>query len=124
MNITLFKKKTARSISFKHFFDKNTKDSSVKKTSLITLDTVIDPLSDQELLDTIKSAKEELDFALEKFEFAVDSDIIDGCIYKIKSCTEYYQHLLKIAKQRGISCSYIPYVLKENQKGGLRKILS
>ncbi|HBN86265.1 MAG TPA: hypothetical protein DDZ89_20775 [Clostridiales bacterium] len=111
MRITLFKKKTIRSISLKHFFN----EKKVQPNN-ITVDDESKKFSNQELLDAIKIAKDDLDLAMEHFHYAMTPEIIDGCIYKIKACMEYYQYLLKLAKKQDLTTSYIPYQLKKSSK--------
>lgn len=115
MSAAIFRKKTIRSVSLKHFFKKNEPNQPVLDyKTLVEADSP--QLTDQELLDAIKTAKEELDSAMESFDYAVTPEIIDGCIYKIKSCTEYYQYLIKLAKLNDLTTSYIPYRLKKGLK--------
>lgn len=112
MRITPFKKTTIRSISLKHFFKKNCESP----LPVIEYDDEAAKYSNQDLLDAIKIAKDELDLSMEQFHYAMTPEIIDSCIYKIKACTEYYQYLLKLAKKKDLTTTYIPYQLKKNVK--------
>lgn len=113
MRFTLFKKSSIRSISLNHFFKKNSVDYVPTQTQY---EDDSERFSNQELLDAIKKAKDELDLATDHFQYAITPQIIDGCIYKIRACTEYYQYLLKIAKQKNLTTTYIPYQLKKRHK--------
>ena len=117
MYISWLKKKTI-SISLKHFFKKK---SCEKKPESLPKDTS-EYMQDIELMEAINQAKLELDIANEKFEYATTPEIIDSHIYKLKGCTEYYQYLIKLAKQRGIMGSITPQSIKEkNKKKGGQK---
>ena len=119
MRIVLFKKQTIRSISLKHFFKKH---ESVQPLLLTVDDDESRRFSDPELLEAVKIAKDELDLALENFNYAVTPEIIDGCIYKIKACMEYYRYLLKIARKRDLTTTYIPYQLKKRCEKEVRVV--
>ncbi|HOQ36781.1 MAG TPA: YaaL family protein [Acetivibrio sp.] len=57
----------------------------------------------ENLIESINDAKKEWLSARNNFDHAVDSDIIDYYIYKIKAYQIRYEYLLKKAKEKGIS---------------------
>lgn len=57
----------------------------------------------QNLIESIRDAKKEWISANYNFEQAVDSEIIDYYIYKIKAYQVRYEYLLKKAKEKGIT---------------------
>ncbi|NLP14349.1 MAG: YaaL family protein [Clostridium sp.] len=57
----------------------------------------------EDLIESINDAKKEWLSAKNNFEHAVESDIIDYYIYQIKAYQTRYEHLLKKAKEKGIS---------------------
>jgi len=57
----------------------------------------------EDLIESINDAKKEWLSARNNFEQAVESEIIDYYIYKIKAYQIRYEYLLKKAKEKGIS---------------------
>lgn len=57
----------------------------------------------EDLIENINDAKKEWLSARNNFEQAVESEIIDYYIYKIKAYQIRYEYLLKKAKEKGIS---------------------
>jgi hypothetical protein len=53
------------------------------------------------LLSEIKKAKLELDAAYSCFEYVIDPDLIDSCIYQMNAIQNRYKYLLKQAKAAG-----------------------
>jgi len=53
----------------------------------------------QSIWNEMLEAKEELDIAVANFNQAVDVDVIDYWIYRIKSAQTKYDHLRKEARQ-------------------------
>jgi hypothetical protein len=51
------------------------------------------------ICEEIKSVKSEIEVAISNFNNALDSDMLDVYIYKIKSAQARYQSLLKSAKK-------------------------
>lgn len=56
----------------------------------------------QELLESIRNAKNELLAASINFEYAREKDMVDYYTYKIKACQVQYDYLIKKAKEKGI----------------------
>ncbi|TYQ14795.1 UNVERIFIED_CONTAM: uncharacterized protein DUF2508 [Acetivibrio alkalicellulosi] len=62
---------------------------------------------EENLIECIKSARNDWIKASSEFEYAVDSDIVDYYTYKIKAYEVRYQYLIKLAKRKGITLEYI-----------------
>lgn len=56
----------------------------------------------EDLIESIRDARKEWISENVNFEYAIEKDIIDYYTYRIKATQLKYEHLLKIAKKRGI----------------------
>ncbi|HHW00926.1 MAG TPA: YaaL family protein [Clostridiaceae bacterium] len=61
----------------------------------------------KELLDSIRSARDEWMRANNNFEYADEQGLIDYYIYVIKACETKYEHYLKKAKEKGLKVDTI-----------------
>ena len=52
-------------------------------------------------LNDLKRRIEEVDM---RFDLQVDEDLIEACIYEKNSLLARYRHLLKYARERGLTC--------------------
>jgi hypothetical protein len=55
------------------------------------------------LIKEINKTKLALEAAYSQFEYVVDPDLIDSCIYELNAIQNRYKYLLKQAKASGIS---------------------
>ncbi len=55
-----------------------------------------------ELLNSLRDAKQEWISSSTNFEYASESDLVDYYSYKMKACQVRYNYLLKQAKEKGI----------------------
>ncbi len=53
------------------------------------------------LIKEINKTKHALDAAYSQFEYVVDPDLIDSCIYELNAIQNRYKYLLKQAKASG-----------------------
>ncbi|NLL72787.1 MAG: YaaL family protein [Clostridiales bacterium] len=58
---------------------------------------------DNLLIKEIKETKIALEAAYSQFEYVVDPDLIDSCIYELNAIQNRYKYLLKQAKASDIS---------------------
>ena len=66
-------------------------------------DVIHKELSEEEIiLKNINHAKKALDIAYNNFDTVTDPDLIDSCIYELKSLQLKYQYLITQAKQMNI----------------------
>lgn len=75
---------------------------SQKFSLLYPPEQIVAGQNESDLLQCIHEAYTEWVSANTNFEQAVDPDMIDYFIYKIKACEVRYQYLLKEAKEKGI----------------------
>ena len=69
----------------------------------------------------LNALKRRLDEVDTRFDLEVDEDLIDACIYEKNSLLARYRHLLKCAKEQGITCNpceYMPRFEGEYQPWG------
>lgn len=78
------------------------KINSMLKEKSETINTY-DTGENEDLIESINDAKKEWLSARNNFEQAVESDIVDYYVYKIKAYQIRYEYLLKKAKEKGIS---------------------
>lgn len=65
-------------------------------------------LDDKELvLLNIEKAKEALHVAYAKFDLVTEPELVDSCIYELKSIQLKYQYLIQQAKELGIIANSI-----------------
>jgi len=58
--------------------------------------------SDQELLDAIRTARQEWHVAQSYFENVSDQELVDYSIYELEAAKRKYMYLLKLAKKEGL----------------------
>lgn len=56
-----------------------------------------------EILSKINEIKKELDTALNIFDYVIDNDLVDSCIYDINSLNRQYSYYIRICKEKGFS---------------------
>ena len=74
-----------------------------KSLSPIPLNTQIKDAEYREIIDSINNIKKEWKSAVNNFEFADSSELVDYYTYKIKACEIMYECLIKKAKEMGIT---------------------
>lgn len=52
-----------------------------------------------------------------RFDFEVDDDMIEACIFEERALLSRYSFLLSLAKQKGLRQSPVNKILSANQKG-------
>jgi hypothetical protein len=55
-----------------------------------------------EFLDNLKKAQDELNVAVNNYEFADEPELVDYYTYNIKAAQTKYEYLLKKAKEQGM----------------------
>ena len=58
--------------------------------------------TDDEIVDILKKAQEELDIAMNNYEFAEEPELIDYYTYNIKAAQMRYEYLLRKVKDKGM----------------------
>ncbi len=51
--------------------------------------------------------KERLENVKSRFNLEEDQDLIEACVYEMEAINARYRYLIRLAKERGISCSPI-----------------
>ena len=46
-----------------------------------------------------------MDAVQSRFQIENDPDLIEGCIFELESLRAQYRYLLRVARQRGITCT-------------------
>lgn len=83
--------------ALKQLFSANrSKDLSCTKTQSDT-----DPI-----IFEIKLVLRQLDNLKKRFNYETEYAMIDSCIYEEQALLARYSHLLSVAKQKGITCTY------------------
>lgn len=59
--------------------------------------------AEKNLLSEIETVKKNLEIVSAHFEYQSDSDLVDACIYEMKSLTARYSYLMREAKKLGIT---------------------
>ncbi len=71
---------------------------------------------EMQILNEIADVTKKLENVKNKFDYAVESDVIDSLIYQELSLHSRYSYLIKLAKQKGIVCSPCLNIMEFNQK--------
>lgn len=58
---------------------------------------------EKEILNKINQIKKEIDLALNIFDFVIDDDLIDSCVFHINSLNRQYSYYIRLCKEKGIS---------------------
>lgn len=61
-----------------------------------------EPSSDDELLDAIRTARQEWYAAQSYFENVSDQELVDYSIYKLEAAKRKYMYLLNLARKEGL----------------------
>jgi hypothetical protein len=61
-----------------------------------------EPSSDDELLDAIRTARQEWHAAQSYFENVSDQELVDYSIYKLEAAKRKYMYLLNLARKEGL----------------------
>lgn len=54
-----------------------------------------------EVIAKVREIKKELDTVLNIFDYIVDKDLIDSCIYDINSLNMQYSYYIRLCKEKG-----------------------
>lgn len=80
-------------------FDEAQEQEKKKNKEVLFMDGVITTKQEQELIQSIQRAKDEIDTVYNNFQYATDPYMIDSYIYELKALQMKYEYLLKCAKQ-------------------------
>ncbi len=58
----------------------------------------------KEILQKLNEIEDLIDTAHNVFNYVIDDELIDGCIYELNSLYKKYSYYIKICKDRGIVC--------------------
>ena len=76
---------------------------------------------EKQLIENIIRTREELKVINDNFEFAKENDLVDYYIYQIKAHQAKLDHLIKVAKEKGIEVDMIrnkKYYLENEEEVG------
>jgi len=68
-----------------------------------------------DLLDDIRSTVLALNAVREWFNAESDADMIESCVYELEALEARYRHLLRLAKERGLSCCAFTHETNEDR---------
>lgn len=57
------------------------------------------------LLEDIRATVIQMNSVRRWFDTESDADMIEACVYQLESLEARYRHLIKLAKEQGLSCS-------------------
>ncbi len=64
------------------------------------------PREDKEILDTLKSLRDDLDSVHKNLDCVTDPALIDSYIYELKALQMKYKYFLGVCKERGIVAGF------------------
>lgn len=67
------------------------------------------------LLEDIRSTVLQINSVREWFNAESDADMIESCVYELESLEARYRFLLRLAKERGLSCDALTHETDEKQ---------
>ena len=62
------------------------------------------PVLEYDLLREIDDVRLRLESVHSRFDYVIEEDLVDSCIYEIESLESRYQFLLRQAKQKNLIC--------------------
>lgn len=62
------------------------------------------PVLEYDLLKEIDDVRMRLESVHSRFDYVIEEDLVDSCIYEIESLESRYQFLLRQAKQKNLIC--------------------
>ena len=60
--------------------------------------------SDMEIILEIRNICSQLDACYQRFEYELDNDLVESCIYEMEALKARYRYLLKTARDKRITC--------------------
>ncbi len=73
--------------------------------------------ADDLILSEIADVSRKLENIRNRFNFEIEYDMIESCIFEERALLSRYRHLLNVAREKGVTCTPTTHYITFSQKG-------